>query len=190
MDPVTPTTLKRIALLGGSFNPPHVAHQMICLWLLSTDQTDEVWLVPCFEHPLGKSLLPFTERCAMCELAVEIFPPGKVAVCRVEEALEKPSRTLFTLQHLLRVHPEHRFSLIIGSDILREKDAWYRFEEIERLAPVLVFSRKGYPVVEGSPELPPISSGQIREALRQGQDVSRLVPAPVFNYIMAHRLYL
>jgi nicotinate-nucleotide adenylyltransferase len=182
--------MSRIALLGGSFNPPHVAHQMICLWALSTDQADEVWLLPCFRHPFHKDLVPFEHRVAMCIRAVQTFRQGSVTVSRVEEELGGESRTLFTVQHLVQRHPEHRFRLLIGADILEEKSAWYHFEEVGRLAPPLVIGRSGYASPAGVPELPAISSTVVRQRIRGGGDVSALVPAAVLEYAATHRLYV
>ena len=181
--------MKQIALLGGSFNPPHIAHQMLALWALSTGKADEVWLVPCYQHPLGKPLIPFAERVEMCWLITRLFLSDHVKVCRVEETIKGPSRTLLTLQHLMAHAPEHRFSLLIGADILQEKESWYRFDEIEKLAPILVVGRSGYPSPEGSLVLPDISSTIIRDKLLIGEDVSALVPRTVLEYIHVHQLY-
>jgi len=60
---------KQVALLGGSFNPPHVAHLMAAYWALATQGVAEVWLLPAFQHPFGKSLAAFEDRVRMCELA-------------------------------------------------------------------------------------------------------------------------
>jgi len=179
----------RIALLGGSFNPPHVAHQMICLWVLSTEQADQLWLMPCYHHPFGKELVDFGHRVEMCQLASAIFPPGRVSVCTIESELGGEGRTLFTLQALRERHPEHSWRLVIGADILQEASAWYRFDEVQRLAPPLVLGRTGYPSPEGAPVLPQISSTRIREALRRGEDPVAWVPAAVRAYVQQHQLY-
>jgi len=181
--------MTRIALLGGSFNPPHVAHQMACLWVLSTEQADQVWLVPCFRHPFHKPLAPFEHRFQMCTLAAQDLPPGRVLVSRIEEELAGESRTLITIQHLRQRHPEHAFRLVIGSDILPERSAWYGFEQIEELAPPLIVGRSGYPSPKELPELPAVSSSRIRQMLDRGEDVSPLLPAGVLRYVQAHQLY-
>ena len=89
---------KAIALLGGSFNPPHVAHLMVAWWALSTQPVDEVWLLPAFAHPFGKELAPFEDRVRMCELAARAL--RGVHVCTAERELAgdplvgKTARTL------------------------------------------------------------------------------------------------
>jgi nicotinate-nucleotide adenylyltransferase len=181
--------MSRIALIGGSFNPPHVAHGMMAYWLLSADQADQVWLIPCFEHPLGKELAPFEHRYQMCRILCQLFPQDTVVPSRVEQELGGNSRTLHTIQHLLEEMPEHRFSLVVGSDILQEKEAWYRFNDIERLVPLLVVGRSGYPAADEGPVLPDISSSMIRHKLQRGDSVTAFLPAGVLAYIREHGLY-
>src|SRR6266511_3514070 len=60
----------RVGIFGGSFNPPHVGHQMLGLYVLETAAIDELWFVPAFRHALGKPLEPFGHRLKMCERAV------------------------------------------------------------------------------------------------------------------------
>ena len=64
----------RVAVYGGSFDPPHVAHGMVASWLLWTGVVDEVWLVPSFEHPFAKDMGPWTARVAMCQALAEVRP--------------------------------------------------------------------------------------------------------------------
>jgi nicotinate-nucleotide adenylyltransferase len=181
--------MTRVAILGGSFNPPHVAHQLLALWALSTRQADEVWIVPCFEHAFHKQLVPFADRCAMCELAIELLPAGAVRVCRVEEQLGAPSRTLVTLQHLRAQRPDCELALLIGADILQETGSWYRFDEVERLARLLVVGRPGFASPDGAPVMPDISSTRVREMLARGESPAALLPASVLAYIRERGLY-
>ena len=180
--------MSTIALLGGSFNPPHVAHQMICLWALSTGRADAVWWIPTFAHPLGKPLVDFEHRARMCELALEGFARDTVRVSRVEASLSAPSHTLSTIKQLSKEHPGHSFSLLIGADILGQTDDWYRFEDLKRIADLIVVGRSGHGPVD-SIELPPISSSQIRHLVADGRDVSQLLPWRVLEYIREHGLY-
>jgi nicotinate-nucleotide adenylyltransferase len=182
--------MSTIALLGGSFNPPHVAHQMICLWALSTGRAEAVWWVPTFAHPLGKALVGFDHRVRMCELALAEFPRETVRVSRVEAALGEPSRTLLTVERLRQQHPNHTFSLLIGADILGQTDEWYRFEDLKRLAELIVVGRSGHGGPVDSIELPPISSSQIRGLIAAGRDVSQVLPRRVLEYIREQGLYL
>src|SRR4051812_6311472 len=100
----------RVALYGGSFNPPHLSHQLAMVCALSTAPIDELWMVPTYKHPFDKPLAPFADRVRMCELAAAPFTP--VRVCRIEEELAGESYTLRTVKALQARHPWHQFSLV------------------------------------------------------------------------------
>ncbi len=181
---------RQVALLGGSFNPPHVAHLMVAQWVLATQAVDQVWLLPAFVHPFGKALAPFADRVRMCELAVRSLRGA--FVCPAEAELERDplvGKTARTLEHLSAKHPTHRFSLVIGADILSDTGKWYRWDRIRELARVIVVGREGYPPVDGAPSFPAISSSAIRERLARGEDVSGLVPRRVLAYVEEQGLY-
>jgi nicotinate-nucleotide adenylyltransferase len=86
---------RSVAVFGGSFNPPHVAHLLAATLVLATQDVDLLLVVPAFKHPFAKSLAPFDERVTMCTLAMGWLPG--VEVSRVEEELGGESRTLRTL---------------------------------------------------------------------------------------------
>ena len=178
----------RTAFFGGSFNPPHVAHQMVCLHVLETAGVDRVLWVPVGQHPFAKDLAPFEDRFEMCRLAAARFGAAAV-VSRVESELPTPSRTLVTLRHLVAGSPAERFALVIGTDILPERDKWYGWGEIERLCDVIVVGRAGYPSPGVQVSLPAVNSTEIRARLARGEDVSGMVPASALGYIRAHGLY-
>ncbi len=181
---------RQVALLGGSFNPPHVAHLMVAQWVLSTRPVDEVWLLPAFVHPFGKALAPFEDRVRMCELAVRSVRGA--FVCAAEAELEHDplvGKTARTLEHLASKHPGYRFSLVVGADILPETAKWYRWDRVRELAGLIVVGREGYPPVEGTPSFPAVSSTAIRERIARGEDVSGLVPRRVLDYVRERGLY-
>jgi nicotinate-nucleotide adenylyltransferase len=179
-----------VALLGGSFNPPHVAHLMAAWWTLATQGVSEVWLLPAFRHPFGKALAPFEDRVRMCELAAAAI--RGVHVCAAEaELADDPlvGKTARTLEHLRTKHPSHRFALVVGADILPETDKWYRWDRVKELARLVVVGREGYPPVPGAPALPAISSTEIRARIARGDDVTGLVPERVRRYVEERGLY-
>lgn len=177
-----------VAIFGGSFNPPHLAHQMLCLAVLETQPVDAVWMVPTYRHPFAKELIDFEHRFRMCELALQVFGE-RVGVSRVEAELAQPaSRTLDTVLALRERHPDIEFRLVVGADILGERDKWYRWEEIERLAPSIVVGRHGYPS-ECAIDLPDVSSSGIRARLARGESVAALLPHGVMRYIEENGLY-
>jgi nicotinate-nucleotide adenylyltransferase len=182
--------MRDTAILGGSFNPPHVAHMMAAYWALATQGVSEVWLLPAYLHPFGKALAPFEDRVRMCELAAAAV--RGVHVCTAEADLRDDplvGKTARTLEHLAGRHPERRFALIVGADVLAETDKWYRFDRVQELARLVVVGRAGREGPPGVPALPPISSTEIRERLGRGEDVSALVPRRVLDYIRERGLY-
>jgi nicotinate-nucleotide adenylyltransferase len=181
---------RETALLGGSFNPPHVGHGMAAWWALATQGVDEVWLLPSFVHPFGKALAPWEDRVRMCELAVAGIRGA--SVCTAEAELQGDplvGRTARTLEHLTSKHPDRRFALILGTDLLAETDRWYRFDRVRELARLIVVGRQGYPPVGGAPSLPEVSSTELRGAVARGADVSGLLPRAVAAYIEERGLY-
>ncbi len=181
---------KRVALLGGSFNPPHVAHLMAAYWTLATQDVREVWLLPSFRHPFGKALVEFEDRVRMCELAARGV--RGVAVCTAERDLAGDplvGKTARTLEHLVEKHPDTDFALVVGADILPETSKWYRWDRVTELARVIVVGREGFPPVAGAPTLPAISSTEIRARFGRGEDVSGLVPRKVREYAEERGLY-
>lgn len=178
---------RTIGLFGGSFNPPHVAHQMVALYVLETCPIDELWVIPTHRHPFAKELVDFAHRCAMCELAFAALD-GRVAVSRIEAELDQPvSRTLDTVEAVRVRHPDLTLRLVVGADILTESHKWYRWDDIVALAPPIVVGRAG--LDDRDVDMPAVSSTEIRERLARGHRVDTLVPRSVVRYIDEHGLY-
>lgn len=179
----------QVALLGGSFNPPHVGHLLAATYIKATQPIDQVWLVPSYRHPFGKPLVDFEHRVRMCQaMCSEVS--GWLRVCEIERELTADGRTVETLKHLAQRYPEHRFSLVIGSDILKDLPHWKDFAEIERQARVLVLQRPGHPSQRAiGPPLASVSSSEVRQLLEKGEDPSPLVPRTVLDYARTRHLY-
>jgi nicotinate-nucleotide adenylyltransferase len=184
----------RVALFGGSFNPPHVAHQLAALYVLETEPIDELWLIPCFLHPFEKALEPFEDRLRMCELMAAPLGP-RVRVDDVEGRLGGESRTLLTVRALQRDHAGTEFHVVIGSDLVEETGRWFGAEELRQRTPFIVVGRSGLPGggskmgEAGAVNMPPVSSTEVRERLQSGKPVERLVPRRVLDYIRERGLY-
>jgi len=179
----------RVALFGGSFNPPHVAHQMVALYVLETAPVDEVWFVPAYEHAFGKPLAPYADRLQMCELAAAALRP-RVRVSSVEGEIGGRSLTLRTVRRLAELHPEHAFSLVIGSDLQGDVPTWYGADELQRTISFIVVGRAGAaPAESGAIAMPEVSSTAVRAALAAGKAVDGLVPRAVLDYILRKGLY-
>jgi nicotinate-nucleotide adenylyltransferase len=190
----------KVAVFGGSFNPPHVAHVLGCALVLAIEDVDRVLVVPAYQHPFAKALAPFEDRAAMCELAMGGMP--QVEVSRLEAELGGESRTLRTLSHLAHAHPDWSMRLVIGGDILAEAPRWYGFDAIEKIAPPIVLGRAcasglpgpanvGAAPSAGPSLLPAVSSTQVRDAIARGDwdEAARIVPRKVLAYVRAKGLY-
>ena len=191
--------MTRIALFGGSFNPPHVAHALVAFYVRETQPVDEVWFVPVYQHAFGKDLAPFEDRVAMCELVAKSLGHG-VRVSRAEEELAKQpgftvSRTLDLLTFLESQEPSRRFRNVIGADILGETHKWYRWSEVVAKAPLIAIGRSGFVAPPGTTltgvTMPEISATRVRELLAAGdtEATSQLLPREVLRYIAERNLY-
>jgi nicotinate-nucleotide adenylyltransferase len=176
----------RVAIYGGSFNPPHVSHQLAALYVLETQAVDELWFVPCFKHPFEKALEPFEDRLEMCRRAAAALGP-RARVSDVEGRLGGESRTLRTVTALRTEEPSLEFCLVVGADLVGELPSWYGFAELERLVRFVVVGRTGFE--GGGPAMPEVSSSEVRERLRRGEPVDLLLPRSVLDYIRERKLY-
>jgi nicotinate-nucleotide adenylyltransferase len=180
----------RVALFGGSFNPPHIGHVLAAAYVLGLGWVDRVLVVPVFDHALGKQLERFEHRVEMARRAFGWLPAASVST--IEATLGAPSRTLRTIQALEQEHPEWELRLLVGSDITGEIEKWHAYDEIARRAPPLVLGRAGVPGESAAQLLPEVSSTQVRLLLAEADepaDLAALVPRSVIQYARQHRLY-
>ena len=178
----------RIAFYGGSFNPPHYAHFLAATWALCSGEVERVWMAPCYRHAFGKKLAPYEDRLEMCRLGAAALAPA-VEISDCERRLDTIF-TVDTLAGLQELFPQHRFRLLVGSDILDETEQWREFDRLVSLAPLLVAPRGGYQTANPLGfALPRISSSRIRSRLRRGLSVEGAVPPPIIAYIEMRNLY-
>jgi nicotinate-nucleotide adenylyltransferase len=185
---------KSVAIYGGSFDPPHIAHVLAAVYALKVAGFERVLVVPVFEHAFRKQLTPFEHRVRMCELSFAGITG--VEVSTVERELKTPSLTLQTVEHLSVAHPDWALRLLIGSDVLGDTAKWHAFDRISELAPPYVVARPGYAHPNSNAALlPDVSSTRVREALAKRGAlesdalVSSSVPSAVLAYIDEHGLY-
>ena len=179
----------KVGILGGTFDPPHIAHLGLARNVLSSGLVEEVWLVPCLRHRFGKKPAPFRDRLAMCKLLIENEDHMKVS--DIEQRLERPGYTLDLIVALGEANPKIDFRLVAGTDIYFQKDSWHHFEEVIRLAPPIYVARQGIdPIPEPTLPMPPaISSTDVRLALQSGKHPTDAVPIKILQYIEAHAIY-
>lgn len=175
----------KTGIFGGSFNPIHNGHVRLARQLKAQAGLDEVWLMVSPLNPLKQGttdLLSDEARFEMAKAALE-GEEGIVA-CDYEMHLPKPSYTWNTLQALGRDYPEREFVLMIGGDNWEHFDRWYHAEDIKQHYEIVVYTR-----TPGDPRFIDISSTQIRERIREGRGIKRLVPKAVEAIIRERGYY-
>jgi len=188
----------KTGIYGGSFNPIHNGHIRLAKQLLRQAGLDEVWFVVSPQNPLKQhaDLLDDHLRLEMVRRALEGMD-GLVA-SDYEFHLPRPSYMWHTLQHLSVDYPERSFTLLIGGDNWERFGQWYEHDKILEHYPIAIYPRSTNIIDESS--LPPtvrllhtklidISSTQIRERIRNGKGIRRLVPRCVADYIQENNLY-
>lgn len=189
----------RVGILGGSFNPPHLAHALLALSVLATEPLDGLWVLPCADHPFGKDLAPLEHRVRMCEHAFSRLSAG-VKVVDAEKVLPTPSYTVKTLAALHAVRPGIQPSIIIGTDILMELHRWKAPTRLRELARLLVVPRQGFPRQTALEtywsvrphlgfSLPEVASRTIRKQLRQTGEAGGFLDQRVVQHIREAGLY-
>ena len=192
-----------IALFGGSFDPPHIAHQHIPLFLLKKHLADEVWFVPVKHHPFGKVVTPDEQRVVMVEKMIQHLIaeyPEYAQKLRIEcWEIHKNQRsyTVQTLAALAQQYPDKKFSWVIGTDNLEKFHLWHEYQRIIQEFGVFVYPRVGYPPVplrEGmtylahAPEVN-VSSTELRQKVKAKKTITNLVIPQVEQHIMQEQLY-
>jgi len=197
--------MRRIGLMGGSFNPIHCGHLNMARAALDSGMVDQVLFLPSGNPPHKRSgLADKLDRLAMARLAISGEPD--MEICTEEIDREGVIYTVDTLTILRQKMPDARFYYLIGADTLRVLHTWRRAEDVIHLCAFLVVMRPGEDeadVLEAAARwralgaqidflparLMDISSTEIRERMEDGRSLEALVPAQVEAYIRAHGLY-
>ena len=183
---MTEAAAARIALFGGSFDPPHLGHVLAALWAFCQVPLDAIWVLPVDRHPYASksAMSPWEQRWQLVQAA---FAPLPFVSVRDDER-RNPSGTTFDLVSALRAaHPRHRWYLITGSDTHADLEQWYRGSELLTMISPIAVPRGG--CEDARPSLPAISSSDIRSRLAAGEDVVELLPHAVVEMIGDHGWY-
>jgi len=186
----------KIGLYFGSFNPVHVGHLIIASHIVNNCYLDQVWLVVSPQNPLKPaSLLNEYHRLHMVQLATE--DNSKLKASNIEFNLPKPSYTIDTLTYLDEKYPQHRFSVIMGSDSYQNLYNWKNYEQILKRYPIIIYQRPGYTVnnqqegnivITNAPILD-ISASFIRRNIQEGKSIEFLVTDKVRKEIENNSYY-
>jgi nicotinate-nucleotide adenylyltransferase len=197
--------VRRIGLLGGTFDPPHLAHVALAQLALRHLFLDEVRWMPAgrpWQKMAGAGPVPSqaAHRVAMVSLAIQGEP--RFVLDDREVHRQGPSYTVDTLKELRAEHPQARWFLIIGQDQLGRFDTWKDWRQLLQWVTLAVAARSGQPptppaafsgVGASIEELPmpnmPVSSTELRRAVSRGEDISLLAGPAIAGYIAHHHLY-
>ncbi|MCY4603412.1 MAG: nicotinate-nucleotide adenylyltransferase [Gemmatimonadetes bacterium] len=189
--------MRRIGVIGGTFDPIHHGHLLLARFALEQIPLDEVLFIPAADPPLKQGAhAPAEERWTMVELAVAGC--ADFAASRLE--LDRPGKsyTVETLRLLHQLYPHAALFFIIGADNIGQLDEWHDLEGIFAQCTVVVGARSGE--VAGDPKLLvrlrfidtpliELSSTAIRSRRSAGLPIRYMVPEAVEDHILAKGLY-
>lgn len=199
--------MKKVGIMGGTFNPIHMAHLILAEKAYEQFGLDEIVFLPS-RRPAYKELQEVIEekyRQDMIELAIKDNPHFTIDTMEFER--EGNTYTSDTLIELTKANPEVEYYFILGGDSLFQMEGWNRPEIVFSKACILAAQREDKTdeeILDKVEELKKkyhadirllsvpqmdISSKMIRDLIKQGKSVRYLLPKPVLDYIDANGLY-
>jgi nicotinate-nucleotide adenylyltransferase len=197
--------MRRIGVLGGTFDPVHLGHLVIATEMHYALELDCVLWIPAGDppHKPEQRLTPEAHRVRMLELALQ--DRSHFTIDRIDLDRVGPSYTADTVAKLQARYPGDRIVFLMGEDSLRDLHLWREPERILEIAEIgaarrpdihveldRVYARlpgaKGRVTMVDVP-LIGISSRDIRRRVAEGRPISFQVPAGVEDYIREHGLY-
>ncbi|TSO26590.1 nicotinate-nucleotide adenylyltransferase [Lactobacillus sp. LL6] len=185
---------RQIGIMGGTFNPVHMAHLVAAEQALTKLRLDEVWFIPDNIPPHKDApLTSAKDRATMLDLATRDNPRFRVKLLELFRG--GVSYTVDTLRYLREKAPQNDYYLIMGSDQVNSFHTWKNADELAKMATLVGIRRPGYPQ---NPQYPMIwvdapdiqlSSTYIRRSVATGTSIRYLVPESVREYIMEKGLY-
>ena len=141
-----------IGLYFGSFNPIHHGHLIIANYIHQNTALDQVWFIVSPQNPLKstKGLLNRYHRLFLIQIAIE--EEKNLKVSNIEFGLPTPSYTANTLIHLNEKYPEHKFSIIMGSDSFENITRWKNYKYIVDNYPIYIYKRLQHEITQNFPE--------------------------------------
>src|SRR5699024_5904449 len=186
--------MKKIGILGGTFDPPHIGHFIIADEVKHKMGLDEIWFIPTNEPPHKKRAASSNEhRLEMLRRATEQTEYFKVNTIEMERIGR--SYTIDTIDELKGKYPDALFYFIIGADMVEYLPNWKRIDELIRKIQFVGVNRPGfaaetdYPVKMVDCPLIDISSTEIRKRVGEHLPVNFLLPKEAVEYIKEQRLY-
>jgi len=187
--------MKKVGILGGTFNPPHIGHLIMANEVYHALELDEVRFMPNAIAPHKKNEDNSTDdnRLHMVELLIEPYSEFSVETIELERG--GISYTYDTMIALMEREPDTQFYFIIGGDMIDSLHTWYKIDELTKLVQFVGIRRPGtnsespYDVwMIDAPEID-VSSTFIRERIASGGTLRFLIPEEVEAYIRKEGLY-
>ena len=187
--------MKKIGILGGTFDPPHLGHLIIANEVLNAFDLDEIWFMPNQEPPHKKksNAIKTEDRVNLLKLAIGGHPNFKIE--RLELERLGPSYTYESMKILKEKHSDKQFYFIIGADMVEYLPKWQNIDELVKIIQFIGVNRPSYcneshyPILYAEVPDIAISSSQIRTRLLENKTIRYLVPDSVMNYIKENQLY-
>lgn len=129
----------KIGILGGSFNPPHHGHLYLSNLALQRLKLDQIWWVITEKNPLksAKDYESHTARMQKCQALIGHHPKIKIL----------QSSEIYTEKLIIRLkakHKNHRFTFVVGADVLEKFHLWKNFKKIISGIDLAIFSRGNF----------------------------------------------
>lgn len=192
--------MKKYGILGGTFDPPHIAHLIIAEDVRDQLNLDKVIFIPSGNPPL-KNSISAEHRLAMAKIAFGNNDKFEVSEIEIKKSDEK-SFTVNTLTELNKIHKDEpaEFYFIIGLDNLINLPKWKEPDRLFELAKIIVINRPEFDLKNvredflnkvnfiSVPDIE-ISSSMLRERISKGKSVKYMVTDEVLDYIIWNNLY-
>ena len=189
--------MKRIGILGGTFNPVHIGHLTIAQMVHEQLKLDKVIFVPSNlpPHKSSKKVVSVKDRCHMLRLAIKGNAHFDISDFEVKK--RGKSFSIDTVSYLRDRYPRGtKLFFIIGSDLLPTLYTWKRIEEILKMATFVAVNRPGYKGKKSKIRVKSMttvglhtSSSYVRQRIISGKTVQYLVPDNILKYIKQKKLY-
>ncbi len=187
----------KIGLFFGSFNPLHLGHKIIASYLVDFSVLEKVLFVVSPQNPLKEKRTLLDQNHRLEIIRAEVEDNSKLDVSDIEFSMPQPSYTIDTLVRLSEKYPENEYALIMGGDNLKNFHKWKNYEQILENYSIYVYPRYGFEIegshknihlIEGVPQME-ISASFIRKSIKEGKDISYLMPEKAWKYTNEMNFY-
>ncbi len=187
----------KVAIFGGSFNPPTNGHEAIARACLEQSEIDELWLLPSGNRLDKDYSIEDYHRLKMLGLVARHLNDARVVVSRFELDLPRPTQTTNTLGALATAYPGIKPVFVFGADSYWNMPSWDNGDYLQKNLSMLIVPRAGFSlptssnvnVLDVHKQILTISSSEVRDKVLNGQPITPLVSQPVERYIKAEGLY-